>query len=252
MNTSNPIFSDSLPAATATYQDSASAAVSHFPWPPRVNPLISAAQPLLLAAGLLSRAVAPDSPHQLQQTLFELMEQFDQSIADSQPDMLDSARYALCALLDETLVSSSWGGAVWPEHSLLGKYYEQDFAGEEFFPRLEKAGKQRDGNTWLLEFYHLCLSLGYSGRFHRRRQTDASIHQLRTQLGALILKLRERPSQPLSPPTSTLPTRKLANIPLWLIAAVMAAVTVGVYQGLSWYLARSSDPLLQAIQAIGR
>jgi len=37
-----------------------------------------------------------------------------------------------------------------------------------------------------------------------------------------------------------------------MVAVVMSAVTVGVYQGLSGYLARSSEPLLQAIQAIGR
>lgn len=221
-------------------------------WPQRVNPLISAAQPLLLAAGILPLAAAPESPQHLQQKLIELMEQFDDTISATQPTLLGSARYALCALLDELLVSTRWGGTHWPEHSLLRKYYDQDFAGEEFFPRLEKAGKQRDGNTWLLELYHLCLSLGYSGRYHHHRHTDASISQLRTQLAALILQIRDHPSLPLSPKPVTAQPSRLALIPLWLVAAVMSAVTIGVYQGLSWYLARSSEPLLQAIQAIGR
>jgi len=221
-------------------------------WPDRVNPLISAAQPLLLAAGILPRAAPPESPPQLQQTLIGLLEQFSDTIGGSQPKLLDSAQYALCALLDEILVSTKWGGADWPPYSLLAKYYDQDFAGEEFFPRLEKAGKQRDGNTWLLELYHLCLSLGYSGRFHRRRQTDASINQLRTQLAALIVQIRDHAGPPLSPPIPTVHTSRFAAIPLWIVASVMAALTIAAHQGLSWYLARSSDPLLQAIQAIGR
>ena len=237
---------------TPNISDPASHPVLPHGWPERVNPLISAAQPLLLAAGILPRAAPPVSPQQLQHTLIELLEQFSDTIGNDQPKLLDSAQYALCALLDEILVSTSWGGADWPPYSLLAKYYEQDFAGEEFFPRLEKAGKQRDGNTWLLELYHLCLSLGYSGRFHRRRQTNASMRQLRTQLAALILQVRDHSSRPLSPPAPSGQTRRFAAVPLWIVASAMAALTIGAHQGLSWYLARSSDPLLQAIQAIGR
>ena len=206
---------------------------------------------MLLAAGILPRTTRPESTAQLQQILITLLNQFSAEVASSHPSLHDGAHYALCALLDEHIVSTNWGGAEWPQYSLLGKYYNQDFTGEEFFQRLEKASKQREGNTWLLELYHLCLSLGYSGRFQRRRQTEVGIAQLRTQLAALILQIRDHASLPLSPPLPGAQTQR-NRMPLWVIASLMAALTIGVYQGLSWYLARSSDPLLQAIQAVGR
>jgi len=214
--------------------------------------LISAAQPLLLAAGILPHAAPPQSVAQLQQTVTALMDQFSNTVDSGQPSLRDGAQYALCALLDELIVSTSWGGPEWPQYSLLSKYYNQDFAGEEFFQRLEKAGKQREGNTWLLEFYHLCLSLGYSGRFHRRRQTDAGIQQLRGQLAALIRQLRSHAGMPLSPPLPSRKTGRFPALPFWVLASVAAAVTIGIHQAMSWYLARHSEPLLQAIQAIGR
>jgi type VI secretion system protein ImpK len=249
MITSTPASSD-LDAKSFTNSGATQDAAHN--WPERVNPLVSAAQPLLLAAGILPRAESPESIAQLQQTLLSQLQQFTDTLAGSHPDSLDSARYALCALLDEVIVSTSWGGASWPQYSLLAEHYGEDFSGNEFFLRLEQAGKQRSQNTWLLEFYHLCLSLGYSGRFHRRRQTDASIIKLRSQLAALILQRRSSAAAPLSPPAPPPASRKAAAIPLWVIASTIAALTIAAHQGMAWYLARSSDPLLQAIQAIGR
>jgi len=219
-------------------------------WPERVNPLISKAQILLLYSGILSSSSPPDSTQQLQQTLTATIDEFSSALDDIDPEHLDSARYALCALLDETIVSTRWGGPVWPDYSLLRQYYDQDYRGEEFFTRIEAAGRQREQGVQLLELFHLCLSLGYSGRFHQRRQTEGRIKQLRIQVASLIDQYREAPAAALSAPIQQ--QRQRRRLPIWIMTSLLGALLLGAYQGMSWHLSQVGAPLLKSIQALAR
>lgn len=219
-------------------------------WPQRVNPLTSAAQPLLLSVGLLVDNSPPESPQTLQQALLDHLETFSNTVENSDPKHLDSARYALCALLDETIASTNWGAAVWPDYSLLRQIYNQDYSGEEFFKRLEGAGKEREAGVALLEFFHLCLSLGYSGRFHQRRQTDSRIKHMRSQVASLIEQYRDSAPPALSPPLKL--GRQRRPVPIWIVTTVLAAILLGAYQGMSWHLTQVGEPLLKNIQGMAR
>ena len=212
--------------------------------------MISEAQPLLLAAGLLAEGTPPDSPRQLQQTLTDALNDFSAAVEASDPGHLHSARYALCALLDETIVSTHWGGIAWPEFSLLHHFHDQDYRGEDFFNLLEKAGRQRHDGILLLELFHLCLSLGYSGRFHQRRQTEASIKYLRSQVAARIEQYRTSAPPALSQPTTLKHQRR--PLPLWILASLLAAFLLSANLGLSWYLSQAGEPVLKSIQDMAR
>jgi type VI secretion system protein ImpK len=92
------------------------------------------------------------------------------------PDEYDQARFAVCAWIDETLLSSTWTHRnVWQREQLQRLYYNTTDAGVEVFDRLNSLRlDQRD----LREVYYLCLSLGFKGRFINQGD-DFLLDQLR-------------------------------------------------------------------------
>jgi type VI secretion system protein ImpK len=75
----------------------------------------------------------------------------------------DSARFAVFAWIDETILSSDWQGrSQWQREQLQRQYFHTADAGELFFERLNALGPhQRD----VREIYYLCLALGFSGQY---------------------------------------------------------------------------------------
>jgi type VI secretion system protein ImpK len=78
-------------------------------------------------------------------------------------DDFDQARFAICAWVDEVMLSSAWSQkGQWQRELLQRIYYNTAEAGEEFFERLNNVGlHQRD----VREVYYLCLALGFMGRY---------------------------------------------------------------------------------------
>ncbi len=75
----------------------------------------------------------------------------------------DLARFAICAWIDEAILSSKWEGrAQWQREQLQRIYYGTTDAGELFFEKLNALGlQQRD----VREVYYLCLAMGFTGRY---------------------------------------------------------------------------------------
>ena len=220
--------------------------------PHRVNPLTAAAEPLILALGPLSQAQNPDSLGPLQQRLLDALDDFSiQAAGQGIPEaQLDHASYALCALLDETILASDWGAKDWANYSLLTARYNEGFGGEAFFERLHQAGRLRGDGVALLEFFHLCLSLGYSGRFHPRRHTSNSVEHLRQQIASLVRQFR--PPLPLLSPANIGLAYQPRGLPIWVLASIVGALLLGVYHGLDWTLSHSADQALGELQSISR
>ena len=80
----------------------------------------------------------------------------------SQEDF-DSARFAVCAWVDEAILGSAWSQkGQWQKEQLQRTYYQTTDAGEEFFEKLNGLElHQRE----VREVYYLCLALGFAGRF---------------------------------------------------------------------------------------
>jgi len=89
----------------------------------------------------------------------------------------DEARFAVCAWVDEALLSSTWSGRTeWQKNSLQRKYFHTSDAGQEFFERLNRLGmQQRDAR----EIYYLCLAMGFKGRYHQDGD-EPLLEQLKT------------------------------------------------------------------------
>lgn len=89
----------------------------------------------------------------------------------------NEARFAVCAWVDEALLSSKWVGKTeWQRDSLQRKYFQTSDAGQEFFERLNRLGQhQRDAR----EIYYLCLAMGFKGRYHQEGD-EPLLEQLKT------------------------------------------------------------------------
>lgn len=73
------------------------------------------------------------------------------------------ARFAICAWIDEKILSSRWiHKDKWQKQQLQRRLYNTTNAGEEFFDRMNELGPhQRD----VREVFYMCLCLGFVGRF---------------------------------------------------------------------------------------
>lgn len=78
----------------------------------------------------------------------------------------DSARFAVCAWVDEMILCSSWEGrSAWLHNQLQRVYYKSTNAGEEFFERLDQL--EPDAKD-IREVYAYCLALWFKGRYFRK------------------------------------------------------------------------------------
>lgn len=78
---------------------------------------------------------------------------------------VDEARYALCAFLDERLLTADWPGRqAWTANPLQLTYFNENTAGEGFFQRLQ-ALEASPRQLHVLQIYYLCLALGFRGQY---------------------------------------------------------------------------------------
>lgn len=79
---------------------------------------------------------------------------------------IQSAKFAIAAFLDETLLTSQWSQKdFWLGKTLGFELFNRMDAGEEFFKRLEELRRRSASNIDLLEVYYLCLALGFKGKY---------------------------------------------------------------------------------------
>ncbi len=78
-----------------------------------------------------------------------------------------SAKFALAALVDETVLSG--GSSVrgeWERQPLQLEYFKEVHAGLKFFERLDILLKNAEQEADVIEVYYLCLLLGFKGKYH--------------------------------------------------------------------------------------
>ena len=88
--------------------------------------------------------------------------------------LIQQARYALTALLDETILASAAPLVqTWSSQPLQLRYFDDFNAGEVFFDKLEDVRHAADERSvQVLEVYQLCLAFGFKGGLADRRGAD--------------------------------------------------------------------------------
>src|SRR5947207_12310173 len=129
-----------------------------------LNPLVEAANPILAAVPQIRHALRHPDPAGLRARLREQVDGLARSalaagIADRD---IEAARFALCALLDDSAAATPWGRG-WP--SLLAEVHGEENGGEAFFTRLDTMLVEAQHRAEPLEFFYVCLALGFEGRY---------------------------------------------------------------------------------------
>ena len=153
------------------------------------NPLIELASPLLRLALHLRQEFEPLSEAELYRLVSDEILAMEPQLVDQGfgRQTISDFRYLLCCVLDEAVMSQPWGSCgVWSSHSLLTRFHQQSWGGEQFFVRLQQFMSHPTEHQELLQFAHLCLHLGYEGRYRIQPQGETDLRQLQQQLHRLL------------------------------------------------------------------
>ncbi len=102
---------------------------------------------------------------------------------------LNAASYAICSLIDETIMGKNWGAeSLWPSQTMLSIFHNETWGGDQFFAILERVLSEAQRYPDLLEFMQMCLLLGFEGKYHIAPNGEKRLEELMARIDA---KLRE-------------------------------------------------------------
>jgi type VI secretion system protein ImpK len=158
-----------------------------------------------------------------------------------------SAKYAFCAAVDETILSSQFKiRDAWERRPLQLLVFGDQLAGENFYNRLEQLRSKGATHVQALEVYHLCLLLGFKGKYIIEGQEKLSY--LTARLGdeiALLKGKRAAFSPHWQRPDQVVHALK-REVPIWVIGSVFALMGLLAFLGLRTMLTRSTESNLQS------
>ncbi len=146
------------------------------------------------------------------------------------PEDVRQAQFAIVGFLDESVLNSNNPAfADWARRPLQEELFGGHFAGEVVFQNLEGLLAKRESSELadVLEVYHLCLLLGYEGRY--RISGRESLRPIMDSVGDKIRRIRGASgalSPHWAPPTTAIPVG--TGDPLARTFLVMALSCVGL------------------------
>jgi type VI secretion system protein ImpK len=223
-----------------------------------LNVLVDAGTELLTLAAHLRHSAAQPDLRQLRVDLAHKVAAFHAAAreAGAAPGQAITARYALCTLLDEMVLTTPWGAdSPWSQHSLLSQFHNETWGGEKFFEIVERLLADPAAHRPELEFMAVCLALGLQGRYRVAPGGVARLQDVQAQLFQAIRRVRGEHGRELSPRwqgTVATPGRLRRLLPLWVVAALGGLALLGAYAGFSFALARQAEPVQARLAEIGR
>lgn len=196
----------------------------------------------------LRSAKDPGNAQQLFDNIARLLEQLSQRARNAGVDSahLDAARYAFCALLDETVLASRWEIKTdWMSKPLQMAFYGDFTAGEQFYKRLDDLRADPEHNVDVIEVYAHCLAAGFRGK-HADLAGMQKIDDLLVELNGQIRAARGIEGRALSKPFARTEVLQdtVRQVPVWIIAAAglgLVLLTLFILDGL---LASQADEFL--------
>jgi type VI secretion system protein ImpK len=107
-------------------------------------------------------------PESLKKLLLSYFKDFERSctIYSKPAELVNHARYALAAFIDETIINTANNcREQWINSPLQVEFFDDNSAGEHFFKRLEELIPDIRRNLEAVEVYSQCLALGFQGRY---------------------------------------------------------------------------------------
>ena len=163
---------------------------------PGLNPLLQAASPLLILMGRLRTTLIPTDIGTLRRQTLDQIREFEERARAGgvAPETVLAARYALCAAVDEAVLSTPWGSqGEWREQTLLITLHREAWGGEKFFDMLQRISADPARHIDLMELQYVCLALGFAGKFQVAERGHARLAEVQTDLFRRIRTYRGVP-----------------------------------------------------------
>lgn len=221
-----------------------------------LNSLVAVASSLLSDVVQLKQKNPGEDLPCLNRRLSTSLDQFTKEaqykgIEDSQAT---AARYVLCTVLDEAVVTTEWGKeSEWSKMSLLSKFHNETSGGEKFFWLLDRLSKNPARHLPMLELMYLCLALGFEGKYRIQPRGLLELENLRDALYRQIRLLRADVSRELSPHWEGIGETPVCGpvniVPWWMVALITLVCLGSMYSGFAWVLAEQRTSVLQPFQS---
>ncbi|HEX4173532.1 MAG TPA: type VI secretion system protein TssL, long form [Acetobacteraceae bacterium] len=211
------------------------------------NALIAAAAPLLAAVvRVASELGEPDVDH-LRRALIAAMRRFEVDAIATGMDTraLRAARYALCATIDDIILSTPWGRASsWVQQSMTSIFHNEVTGGERFYEILQQMQEDLGHHEPVVELMYFCMSLGFVGRYRVMPRGSSALAELRDGVYRTIRQRRGDFETELSPHWRGVDAgrqRPVRRVPLWALGVATAGVAATIFVTLTLLLAGVSD-----------
>jgi type VI secretion system protein ImpK len=161
------------------------------------------------------------------------------------------AKYAFCAAVDETVLSSRMDiRTAWERCPLQLTLFGDQLAGENFFSKLEEARNGGVHRLNALEVFHMCLLLGFKGKY--LLEGPEKLKYLTAQLGEHIAHIKGKQAgfSPRGEPPDQIAHALKREVPIWVMTAVLALLGLVAYISLDWYARGTTEAAMAPYQAI--
>ncbi|MGB7569927.1 MAG: type IVB secretion system protein IcmH/DotU [Chitinivibrionales bacterium] len=169
-------------------------------------------------------------------------------------ESITEAKYALIALIDETVLSvPGICRDYWMTRPLQLEHFGDNIAGQEFYNTLQKMLLQPESKKDVLEVYYLCLSLGFEGKYKISHSEERLA--IMEDLGRKLRRTRIRASSELSPhgkraDSTILKKKGLGIFPFWVTGALSGGAVVLCWSILYFINAAHVNGLTALIQSL--
>ncbi|MFJ3368518.1 type IVB secretion system protein IcmH/DotU [Pseudomonas sp. NPDC086251] len=221
-----------------------------------LNPLVAAGADLLSEVVRLKRGDTREDLHALKVRLSAALKLFDVHAQHNgaESSQVITARYLLCTVVDEAVVTTPWGNeSEWSQMSLLSSFHNETFGGEKFFQLLDRLSKNPVKHLPMLELMYLCLSLGFEGKYRVQTRGMLELDGIRDALYRQIRQLRGDVPRELSPHWQGLSDRRrslVRIVPAWMVVLFTMACLAVMYSGFAWVLGEQRETVLRPYQPL--
>lgn len=220
------------------------------------NALVAAATPLLVIVPQLREATDIANPEALRREITEQIKRFDENAVKfgARGSDVSAARYVLCSLLDEAVMTTPWGSASnWSANSLLNQFHNETWGGEKVFSILDRVRNEPRKYLALIKLIDMALSLGFEGMYRVLENGRERLSDIRDELGRIIAAHDDPKPEALSKHWKGLTeAQRLRNyVPIWVVFAVVGVVLVVFYGVQQYRLSLALEPIQTRLETLG-
>ncbi|WNO08065.1 type IVB secretion system protein IcmH/DotU [Teredinibacter sp. KSP-S5-2] len=221
-----------------------------------LNPLVNAASTLIAVFEKTRQSMSHPDVAGLHTRLTNEIRAFEGRLRDLgyKQEIMLSARYVMCAALDEAVLNTPWGSnSPWAQRTLLTVFHNETSGGEKFFLILDRMRQTPGENLDMLELIYICLSLGFEGKYRLANRGRDQLEHIRDELFSVIRSYRGEYERALSENWQGLGNirRTLTDhIPMWVIVTIAVAILFFGYSGFRYWLYKTSAPVAEKLVEI--